>query len=233
MIKAVLFDLDGTLLDRDASLLAFANAQYERLTQWLGHIPKERYIERFIELDERGYVWKDKVYEQLIAEFQIQGIGWETLLQDYVTEFKNYCVPFPGLLAMLNELKRRSIRMGIITNGKGQFQLDNIKALKIESYFEAILISERENMRKPDARLFLRALDCLEVAPAESVFIGDHPENDVKAARQAGMWGVWKKDWQWDEVEADGEIDSLMEVLKWMEAIENPSFLQGSNSIDK
>ncbi|TWT02522.1 HAD family hydrolase [Planomicrobium sp. CPCC 101079] len=226
MIKAVLFDLDGTLLDRDASLLAFIDRQYDRLEEWVGHVPKERFVSRFIELDNRGYVWKDKVYEQLIAEYEIQGISQEALLQDYITEFKNHCMPFPSLLAMLKRLKERSIPMAIISNGKGQFQLDNIKALKIESYFDAILISEWENMKKPDVRLFHRALDRLQVAPSESVFIGDHPENDVAAARNTGMKALWKKDPLWSEPDSDGVIDDLMEVVEWLETIQGSSSLK-------
>lgn len=62
MINAVIFDLDGTLLNRDASLQKFIEGQYERLNKWIGHIPKEEYTSRFKELDCRGYVWKDKVY---------------------------------------------------------------------------------------------------------------------------------------------------------------------------
>lgn len=213
MVQAVLFDLDGTLLNRDASLAAFIEVQYKRLNRWIGHIPKEQYISRFIELDNRGYVWKDRVYEQLIAEFQITGISKERLLLDYTTQFKNHCVPFPNLLPMLSGLKERSIRLGMITNGWGQFQSDNIKALGIEAYFDVILISEWEEMKKPDARLFHRALNRLGVLSADSMFIGDHPENDVKAARSIGMKGVWKKDRQWNEAEADGVIDDLLDVL--------------------
>lgn len=66
MFKAVLFDLDGTLLNRDKSIELFINQQYERLFDLLSHISKEQYNSRFIELDNRGYVWKDKVYQQLI-----------------------------------------------------------------------------------------------------------------------------------------------------------------------
>lgn len=72
MIKAVIFDLDGTLLDRDASLEKFVEAQYNRLNEWLGHIPESQFAERFIELDARGYVWKDKVYRQLAEEFRLK-----------------------------------------------------------------------------------------------------------------------------------------------------------------
>lgn len=74
MIKAVLFDLDGTLLNRDESLKGFINKQYERLERYVGHVTKDQYVARFIELDRRGYVWKDKVYQQLTRELDISKI---------------------------------------------------------------------------------------------------------------------------------------------------------------
>lgn len=135
MYKAVLFDLDNTLLDRDASVQKFIRKQYDRLNNWLNHIPKEDYIVRFIELDSRGYVWKDKVYQQMVKEFDIR-LNWETLLKDYVDEFYKYCVACPNLIRTLDELKKFPIRLGIITNGKGPFQMDNIRALGIEDYFD-------------------------------------------------------------------------------------------------
>lgn len=49
MIRAVLFDLDNTLLNRDASVKKFIELQYERLQKYIEHIPKEKYITRFIE----------------------------------------------------------------------------------------------------------------------------------------------------------------------------------------
>ncbi|MEH7388609.1 HAD hydrolase-like protein, partial [Bacillus sp. JJ1521] len=70
MIKAAVFDLDGTLLDRDESVQKFITNQYDRFKKFLDDILKETYIKRFIELDHRGYIWKDKVYQQLVEEFQ-------------------------------------------------------------------------------------------------------------------------------------------------------------------
>jgi len=97
MIKAIIFDLDGTLLNRDDSLKIFISEQHDRLNKWLGHIPKEEYIQRFIELDDHGYVWKDEVFEQLTNEFEIEGISVHELLEDYLNFFKESCVPFPEL----------------------------------------------------------------------------------------------------------------------------------------
>lgn len=79
MIKAILFDLDGTLLDRDTSIQNFIANQYERLKPQLSKISKKDYINRFIKLDCRGYVWKDKVYKSLVSEFEISTITWSTL----------------------------------------------------------------------------------------------------------------------------------------------------------
>ncbi|MGE6489221.1 HAD family hydrolase [Paenisporosarcina sp. NPDC076898] len=212
MIKVVLFDLDGTLLDRDRSVKDFIGYQYERLNKRVGHIPKNVYMSRFIELDRRGYVWKDKVYQQLVTEFQITGVDWAYLLEDYKSEFKNHCFPFPNLHLMLGELRSNNLVLGIITNGYGQFQMDNIKALGIEAYFEIILVSEWEGIKKPDPQIFMRALDQLNVTPVQSVFVGDHPENDVKAAKNAGMKSMWKRDSQWNQVNPDYIVTDLADI---------------------
>ncbi|BAC12888.1 HAD family hydrolase [Oceanobacillus iheyensis] len=210
MIKAVLFDLDGTLLNRDESIKGFVNHQYERLKKWVGHIPKDKYITRFLELDKRGYVWKDKVYQQLIQEFDISKMTLEDLLQDYISEFRFNCVPFDNLIQMLEDLKSKNVLLGMITNGYGQFQMDNIKALGIERYFDVILVSEWEGIKKPDPEIFKKALEKLDVPPEQSIFVGDHPKNDVKAAQSIGMKGIWKKDLQWNDVEADFTVNDLM-----------------------
>lgn len=229
MIQAVLFDLDGTLLDRDASVKKFIENQYERLGNYLGHISKEKYMTRFIELDYRGYVWKDKVYQQLVEEFEIVGIGWENLLGDYITEFKHHCVPFPNLKSMLEELKTDGFALGMITNGFGQFQMDNIRALGIEKYFDAILVSETEGMKKPDPAIFKRALKRLNKEPRESVFVGDHPENDVKASQYVGMRGIWKKDVQWDAFETDYAVEDLGELPTMIKKLDLITKIGGVN----
>lgn len=214
MIRAVLFDLDGTLLDWDASLLKFIDRQYDRFKPFLCHIPKEVYERRFIELDQRGYVSKDKVYQQLIEEYQIYNLTWEGLLDDYLEEFSHNCVPFPNLIDMLEELQDMPLTLGIITNGPGQFQMSSIQALGIAHYFDVILISEWEGVKKPEPEIFKRALKKLQCLPHECVFIGDHPENDVQGARNVGMKGIWKKDASWPHVEGVLSLDYLAELPK-------------------
>lgn len=56
------------------------------------------------------------------------------------------------------------------------------------------LISESEGLRKPDPKIFERALKKLNVMAEETIFVGDHPIHDVAASRAVGMQGWWKED---------------------------------------
>ncbi|MDQ0062239.1 HAD family hydrolase [Paenibacillus harenae] len=213
MIKAVLFDLDLTLLDRDVSVERFVSHQYDRYYAALQHIPREVYAAAFIELDAGGYVWKDIVYEQLVRQFGIENITPAELLDDYVAQFHKSCVPYPGLKAMLDTLKTEGYALGLITNAIGDFQQRNIEAIGIEPYFDVILISGWEGVKKPHPDIFLRALDKLGVEPEDSVYIGDHPLNDVEAARHVGMKGIWKSHTRWEQpAQLDGVVHDLIEI---------------------
>ncbi|MBD0379909.1 HAD family hydrolase [Paenibacillus sedimenti] len=215
-IQAVLFDLDGTLLDRDTSLALFVRDQYDRYSQFQV-VEKDIFVQRFIELDNHGYVWKDKVYQQLIDEFSIRGVEWTDLLSDYLNCFQKHCIGFPNLVNMLTQLKSNGVRIALVSNGYGQFQSDNFKALGISHLFDEVLISEWEGLRKPDPAIFIRALSKLGVEAEEAIFVGDHPENDIRASRAVGIKAVWKRNNpKSPDVDADVIIDDLGELTQYV-----------------
>ena len=114
---------------------------------------------------------------------------------------------------------RRGLKLGVITNGGSVRQRRKLAALKIADAFDAILVSEEEGVRKPDAEIFRRALARCGAAAHEALFVGDHPVADIEGAYSAGLVAVWKYVPYWPPVVAGMPVvRELKEVL----ALANP-----------
>ena len=209
-MRAVIFDLDGTLLNRDATLRAFCNAQCEKFQLPL---TTDKFVERMATLDDNGYVRKEIVYAQIAAENEFSKELELLLFEDYMNHFQDFSVPFEGLHETLGELKQQQFRLGLITNGRHAGQQASIEALGIEAYFDVILISESAGLAKPDAAIFEHALMSLNVMAHESCYVGDHPINDIEAARNVGLMTIWKRNQQYIDGIADEVIDTLPEII--------------------
>lgn len=211
MIQAVFFDLDRTLLDRDVSFEDFASAQFEDFKHRFPQVERRNYIDRLCALDAKGSVWKDIVYRQLVAELEIANVSWEELFEHFTATIADHYIPFPGLHETLSELFH-IYPLGLITNGKAEFQQQTIARLRIGRFFKTICISESEGFRKPDPEIFLRTLRVVGCLPQHAVYVGDNPESDINAARRVGMKTVWKRNNHFPDPHADGAIDSLTEL---------------------
>ena len=209
-MKAVFFDLDGTLLNREATLLAFCIAQHQKFSLPL---IKEKYVKRVVEIDANGYVKKEKVYAQIAKEYDLSSEIESALFEDYMENFQEFCVPFEGLIETLTRLKQLQYKLGLITNGRHNGQHASIKALSIESFFHVVLISESQGIAKPDVAIFERALEMINVKANEACYVGDHPINDIEAARKVGLMTIWKKNELYAEANADEVIDTLPEIV--------------------
>lgn len=184
-MRAVLFDLDQTLLDRDSSLHAFLRWQCANTLKPHLKAPAS-FISRFIDLDDNGKVWKDNVYTQLIEEFNIPDLTPQELLTEYTDKFCQFTNPRPGIPEVIESLSGTH-RLGLITNGPSPFQEQNFHSLGFSSHFESIIVSEAVGLRKPDPAIFLLACSELDVSPAEAIYIGDNPESDIRGAQNAGL----------------------------------------------
>lgn len=118
-MRAILFDLDETLLDRAGSVQNYIKNQY--LRHRVENIAYEVYRDRFIELDARGYADKQQLFETLVQEFALS-ISAEELLSDFRQRVWKNCTTFAGAVEVLTELRRRGYKLGIITNGSMAFQ---------------------------------------------------------------------------------------------------------------
>lgn len=184
--KAVIFDLDQTLLDRTTSLIKFLTWQIN-FFQLISANDREPFIQRFLELDDNGKVWKDHVYENLIQEFSIQGHSKEILLTSYIRNFNKFSCCFEHVENVIIQLKQQGYLIGLISNGRTPFQEHNFYALGLAEFFSSIIVSEAVGIRKPDPAIFLLSCQQLGVHPQDCIFVGDNELADIQGAKAVGM----------------------------------------------
>jgi putative hydrolase of the HAD superfamily len=214
VIKAVLFDLDGTLYDRDRLAAALFDEQYAAFAHELPGVSRERFLRDVIEMDDHGYGGKEVGYRALVHAWGLEVAIADRLVAHFRASYDGHCTLTDDVRQTLDELRRRGLKLAVITNGPSAMQRRKLAALGLEQLFAAILVSEEEGVRKPDAEIFRRALARLGVAPHEALFVGDHPVADIEGAHGAGLRTAWKYVPYWPPVVAvTPVIHDLSEVL--------------------
>jgi len=187
--KAVLFDLDETLIRR--AIRRFVADQYARHTAALAPATADQFVNLFLEIEDDGRVDKAIIYPAVIKALRITGITAEALLADYRAVYPSFTTPNPGALDTVRRLRAHGVKTGIITNGSGAMQNGKIDAIGIRPLLDCVLVSELVGLKKPDPAIFRVAADQLGVAVTDCVFIGDNPELDIAGALSAGFGAIW------------------------------------------
>ena len=219
-IRAVLFDLDNTILDRT---LTFAQFTHSFLATYFSHSDRmEGIFARIIELDQDGYKDKQELFAELLDE-----LPWRSkpalneLLEFYRVEYVKNAVLMDEARKVLSHMRRKYLT-GLITNGRTDIQYGKIDRLGIRDEFDVILVSEEAGVKKPDPRIFNMALDRLRLQPRECVFVGDHPSKDINGAAQVGMKTIWiQVNQRWPEelrLAPNHTIRHLTELLEVLHA---------------
>ena len=214
VIKAVLFDLDGTLYDRDRLAAELFHEQYAAFASELRGIDRERFLREVHEMDDHGYGLKEAGYRALVQAWGLDAVLADRLCAHFWDSYDGHCALSSDVSRTLEELRHRRMKLGVVTNGTSMRQRRKIVALGLEGSFDTILVSEEEGVRKPEAELFRRALVRCGVASHEALFVGDHPVADVEGAHNAGLRAVWKFVPYWPPVVPEVPvIRELSEVL--------------------
>lgn len=199
-IQAVLFDLDNTLTHRDQSVQAYSQFLLQSFQAALKSQNATQLIQTIAiirRIDNGGYPKKELLTHPSIAasvaQALIEELEWiEAPQLDHLTEFwfeyfGRSAVAMTGAEALLKQLKDQDYKLAVISNGGHATRLKIIEGLGFGHYFDQILSSESVGIAKPNAKIFLHACERLQVKPAQSLYIGDHPINDYQGATQAGL----------------------------------------------
>ena len=178
--KAVIFDLDGTLID---------NNSYHRQTweKYLEKIGKQISEEEFnahmngrTNADAVKYIFGKETSEEEATKYTLEK---EALYREI---YQPFIKPVPGLIDFLETLKSKNIPMAIATSGiqpNIDFMFENIP---IEKYFTAVVNSSHIKKGKPDPEIYLKVASLLNVQPKNCLVFEDAVVG-IKSAKAAGM----------------------------------------------
>lgn len=214
-MKAVLFDIDGTLLTEEPLIMLFLPWVYNELSKKLG-INKEEARNRFMaEIMGRRetYDWHD--WNFFFSLFGVD-LRYEELLREYPHKIHVY----PDVPPNLEWLREEGYKLGVITSGPS-YQRLKLRVAKLDRYFDVIVTRDDINAIKPEPRIFLYALERLGVDPTEAMMVGDSLQQDVYGAKNIGMAGIWinrKNENGYGfadfEIRTFHELRKVLEVLK-------------------
>ena len=145
-LQAVLFDLDGTLLDRRRSFEHFIRDQWKRFFSSTQTVDLEPYVETLIELDRDGYTPRKELFTGMAAQFGLPAHLAERLLTDFRAGFPRACLLFPDAIRTLSSIRAIGLKLGLITNGSVEMQSSKLQCLALASVFDAVLISDAEGL---------------------------------------------------------------------------------------
>ncbi|QDV15971.1 Pyrimidine 5'-nucleotidase YjjG [Gimesia panareensis] len=188
-IKAILFDLDNTLLDRSAAVRSYFTHLLQTLSPPLPDEEFELTLLTILARDRLGYEDRAAFFDWLVANC-FPDWTQDRLWADFRKKLPQMIQPDPQCLQLLEQL-RENYTLAVITNGSAHLQRAKLKAAGIDQYIDQIWISEETGSAKPDAEIFSQALHALGVSPQQALYVGDHPHQDISGARQIGMLTCW------------------------------------------
>ena len=247
MIRAAIFDMGNTLLRFERPGTGTWREVEERgihaLYRYLleeGH-PIQAQEDVFVEamFARLAMGWEQSTGGHInlrAAEWIAAGVADDGLMLDeqaliaavhaYARPMQHGITVVPGAKAALAELRRRGVRIGLISNTiwPAELHLADLEQLGLREYLEYTIFSGDAGIWKPTPQIFERALTGLGVAPHEAIFIGDNPREDILGAQAIGMRAILVRgrEFALGDVHPAAIIEDQTELLAAIEKLPNP-----------
>ena len=195
MIKAIIFDLDNTLLD------------FVKMKQFAVKAAITAMIEAGLDVDEEKaykdifdlYVDKGWENQQVFDDYLNQTVGKVSnkILAAGIVSYRRAreatLLVYPNVNKTLIELIKTGIQLSVVSDAPSREAWMRLYYLNLHHVFDPVLTFDDTGVRKPSPKPFEMALDILQAKPEEVLMIGDWPERDVVGAKQIGMKTIFAR----------------------------------------
>lgn len=224
MIKAIIFDLDNTLVDfMKMKRMAIEAAIYSMIDSGLNltfdeahKIIDEIYKEQGIEYQKVFDQFLQKIFNKIDNKILAAGIV------AYRKAREAALTPYPRVFLTLNKLLKMGLKLGILTDAPAREAWLRLAYLNLHNLFDAVVTFDDTGIRKPEPEPFLEILKRLEVKPSESLMVGDWAERDIVGAAKLGMKTAFAKygdTFNTQSHNADFELNSIEELIYIVEKL--------------
>lgn len=214
-IEGVVFDLDNTLVDRQAAMMRWLA---RLIPATLDHAQRAQLIEDAIAQDALGYSERLPFCEQLATSLQGCGVTvrGEELWERLRAELGSCVEPIPGLKELVRALGQR-YTLAILSNGSSANQRLKLQYSALLECFDPayVVISSELGVQKPAPQAFEHMSALLGRAPTRLIFVGDHPIADVQGAQAVGMKTAWMslgRPWPLELKRPDYTLTTILEL---------------------
>lgn len=197
-MQAVLFDLDGTLMDhdaaRDAAIAGLLSADAALADEWrrLEALHYDAYAAGHCSFQEQRRRRVRGIHAALQRDMPDDD-ACDAWFATYLERYRAGWTAFDDVVPALTQLATAlpEVRLGIVTNGEGEPQRAKLAAIGLTERFPVFVASAEVGMRKPEPRIFLHACERLGVASHEVAHVGDRLDLDAHGAAGADLRGIW------------------------------------------
>lgn len=224
MIKAVVFDVDNTLVD----FMKFKDASIDSAIHAMIDAGLDLTVAQARAKIDEIYRRKGIEYQQVFDDFLSETLGWidYRILANGIIAYRRaregVLVAYPHVNMALLKLARMGLKLAVVSDAPRLQAWMRLAQLGVDGFFDVVVTFDDTGKRKPAPEPFQRALEMLQVEPGEAVMVGDWAERDMVGAKEIGMHTVFARygdTFGTVNTRADFEVDDALELIPVIERL--------------
>ena len=221
-IKAVVFDLDNTLVDFMRMKEASVEAGVEAMIDAGLKMSKDEAIQKIFKIYDRVGIEDQRIFDRFLEE-ELGYVEPKILAAGIVAYRKAKeanLVLYPHVRYTLMELLKRGLRLAVVSDAPRLQAWTRLVQVGLHHFFEVVVTYDDTQSRKPDPKPFLVTLEKLNVEPKEAIMVGDWAERDITGAIKIGMIAVFARYGDVFGTKNSGAIYEINDIIELLDIVD-------------